>query len=269
MGPAVVVGDDGVPVAVNVVASSTGPSCSAAGAMSGVWKAPPTSRARTRRTPASGAASVARATPIGGAGDHDLAGRVDVGQPAGVGCGGARRRACSSLAPRRAARRPGLASLAAWVASARATASRRPRHVDGTGGDERGDLAERVAGDRDDVSWEGRLERPRPAAKPRAPTAGLSRVRPAPRPVRRGGGARGRRRSPHRRRGPPSRPGGRPRAGRRRPVGCPGRGTRPQRSIRLHLGGDRQQAGRGGSQAQTPADHRRFHVLPGNFALFF
>ena len=61
-----------------------------ASAISGVWKAPPTLSAVTRRTPISWARADPAATPVGRARDDDLAGSVVVGDPARVGCGGAR-----------------------------------------------------------------------------------------------------------------------------------------------------------------------------------
>ena len=94
--------------------------------MSGVWKAPPTSSARTRRTPASGAASVARSTPSAVPAITTWPGALRFASQQASGAASHAVWACSSVAPRKAAMRPGLASLAAWVASARATASRRP-----------------------------------------------------------------------------------------------------------------------------------------------
>ena len=58
--------------------------------------------------------------------------------------------AWSASAPRRASMPPGRASAARWVASARAAAMRTPSsNADGAAGDQRGDLAERVAGEGD------------------------------------------------------------------------------------------------------------------------
>ena len=70
--------------------ASFGASPAVASAISGVWNAPPTLSGVARRTPSSLARADRGVEPVGGAGDHDLAGRVVVRDPARVGRGGAR-----------------------------------------------------------------------------------------------------------------------------------------------------------------------------------
>ena len=96
---------------------------------------------------------------IGGAGDHDLAGRVEVRQPAGVGGGVARRLgllfggAEEGGHPTRVGVVGGLGGVGAGHGEPEAGVT-----LDGTGGDQRGDLTERVAGEPDDVARERRRD---------------------------------------------------------------------------------------------------------------
>ncbi len=118
--------------------------------MSGVWKAPPTLRGVTRRTPSSWARADAGGEAVGRAGDHDLAGRVVVGDPARVGCGGAR---VVGLLGCRAEERGHPAGVGVGRGLGELGAARREPHArlerEDAGGDQRGDLAERVSRERD------------------------------------------------------------------------------------------------------------------------
>ena len=122
---------------------------SAASFMSGVWNAAATSSGMTLRMPASFAASVASARPSGvpamtiWPGALMLATQHESGVPATAAA------AWSSVAPRRAAMTPGLWSAASWVTAARLAATCRPLlEAERARGDERGHLAEGVAGER-------------------------------------------------------------------------------------------------------------------------
>ena len=115
------------PAATEGHVGSTAARPSAASCISGVWNAPPTLNGVARFTPSSLAWAERRVEPFGRARDHDLPGRVVVGDPARVGRGACTRSsACSTVAPSSAAMRPGCASAAACVSSARRAANRTP-----------------------------------------------------------------------------------------------------------------------------------------------
>ena len=130
------------------MASRAGPSSSAAGAISGVWNAPPTARDRVRRMPTPLAAAATASRPAGVPPTTIWPGALRLASHAAPSEAAQAASAWSASAPRRASMPPGCASAARCVASARAAARRTPSSkLTAPLAIERGDLTERVAGE--------------------------------------------------------------------------------------------------------------------------
>ncbi len=141
----------------NSSASPTLASC-----ISGVWNAPPTFSGVTRFTPSSFARADAASRPSGCSGDHDLARRVVVCDPARVRCGRAR---ALGLFERCAEQRghPAGVRICGRLRELGAAGGEADAGIEGetARGDQCGDLSERVTGepDRPFGKWLHRLPR--------------------------------------------------------------------------------------------------------------
>ena len=118
--------------------------------MSGVWNAPPTLSGVTRLTPSSFARGGRGVEPVGRTGDHDLARRVVVRDPARVRCRCARPSACSSVAAEQRGHPAGV-RVGGGLRELGAAGGEADAVVEGEtpAAIKRGDLSERVTGEGD------------------------------------------------------------------------------------------------------------------------
>ena len=108
------------------MSSSSTRSASAASRISGVWNAPPTFSAVARFTPSSLARAEPASTPSGVPAITTCPGALSFATQHASGAAVHASSACSTVAPSSAAMRPGCASAAACVSSARRAANRTP-----------------------------------------------------------------------------------------------------------------------------------------------